>query len=654
MKKALGIFIFLTLILFTNFVIISAELTAQEEQEGVSLAYACLNEKIDTIDCTRMSVEQSIFSLLATGECLSKVADDSLDSKCWPKSNCDLKTTAQAILALDQVQENTEDAEIWLNAQNMTPKDLDWFLEVDSTEETSCEVTYGGKTFTFDINEDKKIVNTVGGTSCLSVSTSYPYWITINGNCYGETFETTCDEDFLTTLIFKKENEPTIYVLDTTNSQNAGGITLEKINSLCFSKSGIACNYEGSLWAALVLSSKGYNMDPYMPYLVGEAASNAKYSPEAFLYALTNEVDYRTQISENQISNKYWQNYGSNNKYYDTALELLPFQGESGVPEKESSKEWLLNEVQGEDGCWDSGNIVNNAFLLYSIWPEYSGNSGPGATCSAQGYACVPTAGCSSSNIITQYDCGTGNVCCGSGGSGGDEESCETNDFFCVSYSNCEGEILSEFDCDGFDLCCDTEYIEKTCTEWGGEICNSNEYCQSGETVVTSDLTYGESCCLEGICEEVTPVEEFDCEENFGKCEISSCETGYEATNSYSCAYSGDTCCIRSAGPSGSSGGKWWIWILVILIIIVLAAVIFRDKIKEFLIKRKSGKRSPSGMQRGPPGYPPRGPPMRPMGGPPPQRRIMPPQRRPMQQRMPVRPRGEVDDVLKKLKDMSK
>ena len=645
MKKKGSIFVFLVLILLINIVFISAELTVEDEEEKVALAYDCLKDKIEIKDCTRMTIEQAIFSLLAVGQCKDEVIDGSADLKCWPKQNCDLKITSQAILALNEVGEDTIEAEEWLMSNNATPTDLDWFLEVDSLVATTCKTNYGTKTFTFEITEDKKIINTGGeGIQCLSVTPS-GYWLSIDKSCYDKTFETTCDEDFLTTLLFKKQGSSTIYVLESTHSGNANGITEEKINSVCFSN-GITCNYEGSLWAALTLNSRGYNLDSYMPYLMSEASSYPEYSPEAFLYYLTSEAEYRTEIVENQIAGKYWQN-GVYNKFYDTALELYPFQGES-LEVKINTKEWLLLEAQGEDGCWDSGNIINNAFLLHSIWPEYSGNYV--GSCESAGYNCVEEESCFSSNIITTYNCGTGYVCCNTNSGGGGGDDCEENGFFCVSGMNCEGNILYEYDCSGLYLCCDTANEEKTCLEWGGEICTSNEYCKGGDLISTLDLDFGEKCCVEGIC-EVIEENEYDCEENYGVCEPSLCGANYEETNTYSCEF-GETCCIKSTTPGpSSSGGKWWIWVLVILIIIILAAIVFRDKIKQFLIKKKSGK-TPAEMQRGP-GFPPSRPQPGMMRGPPPQRRIMPP-RRPMPQRMPDKRPGELNDFLRKLKDMSK
>jgi len=90
----------------------------------------------------------------------------------------------------------------------------------------------------------------------------------------------------------------------------------------------------------------------------------------------------------------------------------------------------------------------------------------------------------------------------------------------------------------------------------------------------------------------------------------------------------------------------------LVLIVLVLIGIALREKLKILLIKMKSGKKKGSSSGSGPgpaefPNYP------RPtMPGP---RRIIPSQG----QRMPARgppPKSskELDDVLKKLKDMSK
>lgn len=69
-----------------------------------------------------------------------------------------------------------------------------------------------------------------------------------------------------------------------------------------------------------------------------------------------------------------------------------------------------------------------------------------------------------------------------------------------------------------------------------------------------------------------------------------------------------------------------------------------------FLIKMRTKKGGGMNISRRPPGFPPGEIPIRrPI---PPQRRIMPPQHRNPIQKAPREPR-EIDDVLKKLKDMS-
>ena len=657
MKKKVGIFVFLMLFLLINISFITAELTLEEENEKVDLAYSCLNDQIDIKDCSRMTLEQTIFSLMAIDRCEAEVYEGASNLTCWPEGNCDLKTTAQAILALSNNGEDTTLAEEWLMQQNATPTDLEWYLEVDSLVPTLCSTSDGTNTLNYEIDEDKKINIIDGSNQCLEVSAS-GYWLKIKENCYDETFETTCDQDFLTTLLFKRKNLPTIYVLKTTHSDNAGGTTIEKIESFCFSNSGIACNYEGSLWASLVLNKQGYSLEAYMPYLVGEAPDNSKYSPEAFLYYLTSGTEYRTQIFQNQISGKWWQNDALNNKYYDTALELYPFQEINGIEEKDGAKEWLITEVQEETGCWDSNNIINTAFILHSIWPEYYGQTPGGTDCIFAGYSCVESANCNSSDILNQYNCDGGLVCCddGFGHGGGDDEDCEENGFFCVSgMMNCGGEFLYEYECPGLGLCCDTQYEEKTCVEWEGEVCVSGEYCQGGDILSTPDLGYGEECCLQGTCQKVVEpnFDENECEENLGVCEPYSCDSSYEETSLYSCEL-GDICCVKSSTPkTGESKSKWWIWILFILIIAVVAGILLRDKLKMFWMKLTSKGKGP-GM--GPPKRPsfPTGPPHGMQRRPMPQRRIMPPQHRAPPRRPAAKKPGELNDVLKKLKDMSK
>ena len=88
---------------------------------------------------------------------------------------------------------------------------------------------------------------------------------------------------------------------------------------------------------------------------------------------------------------------------------------------------------------------------------------------------------------------------------------------------------------------------------------------------------------------------------------------------------------------------KFWI-----TLILVVVAIVFRDKLRPFYLRIKS-KFGKGKSKKGPPGFPPSATPLRkPMP-----RKIMPPSRRPIRRPAPRR-KGEIDDVLKKLKDMGK
>ena len=660
MKKLQVLFIFAFIFLLISGSFVLAELTPEEEEEKVTLAYNCLENKVDSVDCSRMSVEESIFSLLAIEKCEQKVIDNANgDLTCWPKTICNIKNTAQAILALSKIGYDTENAEEWLFARNSTPTGLDWYLEIETQESSSCTISYGSSSYGITIGEDKKITGNAG--PCLSKANN-DYFLKIDENCYNEEFAISCTSNFLTTLLYQKGQ--TWYVLGegSVHSEEAGGTTLEKINSFCFANGG-SCDYEGSLWAAAVLSSKGYNeeLSGYMPYLIGEASENEKYLPEAFLYLLTNSNDYATALLQNQINGKYWKGDASGNKYYDTSFALFPFQYET-LTEKTNSKEWLILDVQQEDGCWDNGNILNNAFILYSIWPEY-GPSTPGITtddCIEAGYECVEEEDCTET-ILPEYECSGSLVCCGSPspGGGGDLD-CEDEGYFCMSMINCEGEPLYDYYCDGLLMCCDTENAEDSCEDLDGIICEFGEFCQGGDFVYVEGLGSGEECCVGGTCQEIGSSEEYDCESNSGVCEMYSCGEGYEENFEYTCEF-GDICCMEESGSSpgtfSTEKNMWWIWVLFALIVLVLIGILFRDKLREFLMrlkKKRPSKPSPPGMGR--PGFPPAMPPTRPVLRPS-GRRIIPPRpmaRKPLPPRTaPKRSSRELDDVLKKLKNMS-
>ena len=597
MKKRVLFVVLISLIFCTSF-IIAANQTVEEK------AYACLEGKVKD-KCSTLSTEEKIFSLLSINKCKTELLGETSAKGCWPKSGCKLKTTSQAILALKGIND-TKKAEDWLLSQVTTPSGIDWLLQVEAKNKTSCTISYEDSSYDLTIAEDKTIGSNVG--SCLTVYANY--WLRINPSCSDDKFEISCQIPFLTSLLYKKDSSDILYVSKKTSSALSNGITTEKISSLCF-KEGTSCNYEGSLWATLILKSQGYDVSSFLPYLVTGMGDNSRYLPEAFLYPLTNE--FRNELLIKQKEDSYW--LESQNKFYDTAVALFPFQNEQ-VEEKTNSRNWLA-KVQGADGCWQS-NIRDTAFLLYSIWPKkYSS------------YTPTPT------NTTTPTTPKTNMT------------DCEDSGYHCISNALCTnagGNVLTSYSgCFLTNICCSKEKVIETCSQQSGDFCDSDEECSGGTIVDASDDSSGKFCCVMGTCGIPSEPETNECETKGGICK-SECSNEEQSTAD-SCSFS-DICCVAKTSTKSFIG----IWILLVLIALVIVGILFRKKLKDLFSKLTSkfskkgkppifpaGRFPPTSSARLRPGLIPR--------------RILPnnpPARKPMQ------PRSEFDDVLKKLKEMGK
>jgi hypothetical protein len=128
------------------------------------------------------------------------------------------------------------------------------------------------------------------------------------------------------------------------------------------------------------------------------------------------------------------------------------------------------------------------------------------------------------------------------------------------------------------------------------------------------------------------------------------CSSEEESISSACDDYS-DVCCVVK---TTSAKSYLWIWILSLGILIILIGIgfLYRDKLKAYWIATfKKGKSQPP--SRGGPFLPPSFPSFPPRGIPP--RRMVPPSNIPMRRPMPVKkPAGEMEEVLRKLKEMGK
>ncbi len=638
MKKGFAILLtlfFAILIAFPFINSVSAEDTLKNltESQRINLAYSCLDSKIKDTGCDEISVNDQIFSFLAIGSCYDELIQNSKNDECWPQKSCDVITTAQSVWALDKNNKDVTEPVSWLKNKSMVSKDLIWYLEIETRKESICTISYGekqtSKKYTITINENKTLSKSNDLGNCLEIDDA-GYWLKLDENCYGYNYKINCDEDFLTTLIFKKPGDDNkFYILDQIQQASPGGYTEEKINAYCFSNDGENCDYWGTLWATMALS----NMDEidsssYIPYLVAmEEEHKRDYFVSPLLYIITADSNYAQSVLNKQISTEgYWS--VANSDYFDTALALLSLSGEGEIKERQSAIDWLFGR-QKEDGCFGSASIKDMGFLLYSVWPgQYTGWINPNDD--------------------------TDEV---------SDNSCTDSGYYCMLSSECpsgQRAIQSE-GCAVSEICCKVPKEEKLCTDVG-EICSSNQNCIGGTTqrIGFSDVTsYGEFCCVGGTCQNKGAFSEIEnsCVDNFGTCDT-SCEKGYEQTSDYTCSNSYEICCIES--KKGMI--PLWIWLLFGVVILIVIGIIYKNQILELFKKKKGKKGSDSGSfsQNGP-GYPRY--PQRPSGIQPStvNRQTLPVRQTnlPISKRQfssqPIKQKSsrEMDDILKKLKDIS-
>jgi len=584
---------------------------------GFDKGYTCLKDIINAKSLSSLTNEELAFSILAMGydsgmQSKLKTEFDSrkdTTAECWPKGACTLKETSLALLVYNHLNANSNKIKDW----PIPATDLIWYLQVDTSQRASCKITYDGTTKTVIVGDDKKITGSAG--ACFALS-SNGYWLEVKNNCYEKEFKVSCDQAFLTSLLYKGRSttNPAYYVSALTHTGDVNSETSEKVSSLCFKQSGV-CNYEGSLWAAIAVVQKDSKFrDKVLPYLMTLASTNDRAFPSSFLYSLTNYDEYLTEMNNKQNAKGYWQISDASKKYYDTATAILSLYGRSSE-QSQKAVEYLLDpSVQSKEGCWNGNNIRDTAFILYSAAPKQASSSG-----------------------------------------GSVSKCADFSDYSCVTSKQCEdinGSILGNFYCAGLSQCCSKKKPLQTCDQLGGKKCAFGDECSGGTMEEALSTT---SCCVGGKCTEKE--ETYTCVGTSYTCRT-ECATGEEEDESSTCAENGK-CCTTAITPESKS--YWWVWLLVILIILLALAIVYRNQLKIWIFKMKSKfSKNPPAPNQQRPQFPPSMPPQQGMMP----RRIMPnmqqPQMRPGLQRAPPVPGKpyprdkELSETLDKLKRMGR
>ena len=612
--------LFLALLLTLNSLHVLAQSNSSDDDsqdplptDNIERAYQCLEDELDERSSDELSLEEAIFSILATGsdsKLIDVIEDNARNDECWPESSCTVKDTSQVMLAYERINRNTEDIEDWLLEREEVASDLTWLLQIDISnhEESICTISYDGQDRQVTINEDMKLSG--GAGSCLSLSSS-GFWLRVNNECLDETFRVSCDQDFVTSMLYQRSGSSTIFVSPETNSAAALGTTEEEeVESKCITGNSNSCDYEGTLWASIALDKAGNDASKYLPYLLALAQDNERLFPSTFLHLLTNGDDQYSEIIQAQQQGQYWQAPNTKyNRFYDTSLAMLALQ-ESPAAEVSNAQNYLLN-IQTPEGCWNNNNIRDTAFVLYSTWSKsVPGSAGAGSpqSCSSAGHECV-------SSLFACADAG--------------------------------GTSL-DFDCD-LGICCSVNVDQLTCNQKNGIVCSASQTCS--DTVVNS---LDGSCCL-GACLELPTSDQ--CELSGGGCHT-ECISGEEQTSD-SCNDPGLVCCVVKSDSSSGSFPWFWVILLLVLIVLVVLAILYRKKLQLWVFKLRN-RRKGKGRKGPSPKGPGKKPPFRPYG---PGQMRRPLQRPPqLRGRQPVRPQPrsksqtdkELEETLKKLKEMGK
>jgi hypothetical protein len=604
------------LVFFTSFVLAqNASVTqAPSSSSIISKAYQCLESEISSKEQSSLSLQESIFGILALGsnsKLVSSLDGKIISSNHWQESSNPLKDTAQGLLAYNRIGKNTESIKTWINTKKQPAQDLTWYLEidVDNHESADCTLSYSNEQQkTIKVNEDMTLSGNPG--SCLSISAG-GFWLKVSNTCIDYNFTVSCNKDFTTSTLYQRTSSSTVFVSPIAHSTAALGTTTESINSKCLSSSSSSCDYEGTLWAAIALDKAGVSVKEYLPYLLALSESNKRFLPSSFIHILTDGQDQYSELVQAQEQSKFWQAPNTPySRYYDSALAILSLQGTNSI-EQTNSKAYFEG-ITTPKGCWNNDNIRDTAFLLYAGWSRAVSSGG-------------------SSNS-----------------SGGSAATCESGGYTCTSLFSCGdlgGEALEDFQCPGTKVCCSKSPVLTSCASQAGVICTSSESCSG----TTSQSTEG-SCCL-GTCNPSQTTNE--CVSAGGGC-YPSCNQNEEQL-SQTCT-NGNVCCRTLSSTESSSHLGLWITLLVILIALLVAGILMRNKIKMMLFK----SRNKTGSSSGPKGLPPPSrPPFAPFRGPIPAPRAQPRIIQPAMQPPIRRPISsskdkEMEETMAKLKEMSK
>ncbi len=590
-----------------------------QNQSKVDNAYRFLENEVKKGWGTPEENSLAILALRNFDSALARQGADNLISnsqngECWPKDGCEVKETAQALVALGELGRDTSKIENWLEDQQiLAEQGGEWLLQLEVVPNGTCSISY--------IFSEEERVDTVLVNEDRTVMLDRPsfcfedagFWLRLKSACNEKEFLVTCsDGNYLVNLLLRTDNKLLVF----PETKNTAATVLIKNKCFPSQPKGTKCDYDATQWASYALNLKQKELQT-LAFLENEADANKPLS-YAFMYLIKQDLDFANKLVKEQNRAGFW----DTDRFFRTAISVLALDG-SFQENVTKAEDWLLAN-QNSDFSWGTQKKRDTSAVLWGAFPR----SGCGNNICESSLGETVTSCPADCRTSTQQFCDSyGYECCESVKV---KSGAETfSDLFCP-----EGKVCAE-DCEvGAEICTDgvdnDEDGRKDCAD---PDCLGNAKCESRE-LSCNDFFDNDGdaladcndadCCTDNACI------------GKGTCiaEVEVCTDGIDNDNNgfIDCE---DTAC--SSSDICKKTAPTWLWIVLIVLLVAIIAALF-------LIRRKKSGKGKGKIEIG---FPPLGPPQAPTR---PMPRPMPrPPPRIVRGRKRTKTEEELEEALKEL-----
>ena len=221
---------------------------------------------------------------------------------CFPRDNCNIKDTAFGLIALQNLNEPTDNAISWLGSKERVAKTQgDWLIQIISTGEGVCLISHA--------DEPSFYVTVNSSLNQLKFNDELLEWLNvkddlkINIENATEQFEVDCSDVSGSTIIsLLRRTRSGLGEEYRIVQQESTSIADLKLKDVCYGES--SCNEEDTFFASWALFQAKEQVSA-IQYLKDNAVTNLDY---AILYDIIQDERYSDTLLENQNELGNWDN----------------------------------------------------------------------------------------------------------------------------------------------------------------------------------------------------------------------------------------------------------------------------------------------------------------------------------------------------------